>query len=152
MNGRLIAACTMALALLAVSGGTAAAQDRGQGWNNDEHRAPQQHDDWNQQHHDSFNDRDREATRDWYLHNQRHLGRGWSDRDRLSPEMERRLRRGERLDLGLRRRIVWLPYDLTRRYGPAPRGYRYAIIGGNILLLDPEYRVRDVFRFDIRIR
>jgi len=151
MNGRLITTCAVALALLAVSGGTALAQERGQDWNG-EHRGGQKNNDWNRDHHDSFNDQDRQVTRDWYFHNQRRLGRGWTQRDRLSPEMERRLRRGERLDRALRRQIYWLPYDLTRRYGPAPRGYRYAIIGGNIVMLDPEYRVRDIFRIDFRIR
>jgi len=150
MNRRLMTACALALALLAVSGRTALAQDRGRDWNG-EHRGGQQDNDWNRGHHDSFNDRDRQVTRDWYLHNRNHLGRGWSDRDRLSPSMERRLRRGARLDNVLRRRMYWLPGDLVRLYGPAPRGYRYAIIGGNIVLLDPDYFVRDVFRIDVRI-
>jgi hypothetical protein len=46
----------------------------------------------------------------------------------------------------------WLPSDLSRRYGPAPRGFRYAIIGGNIVMLDNQYQVHDVFRFDFNMR
>lgn len=151
MNGRLMTSCALALALLAASGRTALAQDRGRGWHDDQ-RGWQKSDDWNHGDHSKFNDRDREVTRDWYLHNRGHLGRGWSKRDRLPPEMERRLRLGARLDYDLRHQVYWLPVDLTRRYGPAPRGYRYAIIGGNIVMLDPEYQVRDIFRIDVVIR
>jgi hypothetical protein len=152
MNGRLITTLALALALLAASGRSAVAQDRDHD-RNGEYRGPQRsNDDWNRNHRPMFNNRDREVTRDWYSRNQRHLGRGWGDRDRLPPDMERRLRRGERLDRGLQRRVVWLPSDLTRRYGPAPRGFRYAIIGGNIVMLGPDFRVYDVFRLDIRIR
>lgn len=92
-----------------------------------------------------FNDRDREVTRDWYRQNQRRLGPGWRQRDRLPPYMQRRLRRGYRLDPEMRREIHWLPPELSRRYGPAPRGYRYAIIGGNVVMLDDAYEVQDVF-------
>jgi hypothetical protein len=144
----------LALALLAVSGRVASAQDRGQdrgqGFGNGQNR-PDNNADWNRQH-PSFNDQDRQVTRDWYRQHQRRLGAGWRERDRLSPDMEGRLRRGQRLDPRLRRQMHWLPSDLSRRYGPAPRGFRYAIIGGNIVMLDKQYQVHDVFRFDFNIR
>ena len=92
----------MAVALLALSASTAFAQYRGRD-QNDEHRGQPQNNEWNQKNH-SFNDRDRQVTRDWYLRNRSHLGRGWSERDRLSPDMERRLRRGG-LD-----QLSWLMY------------------------------------------
>jgi Ni/Co efflux regulator RcnB len=149
MKRRLITSGALALALLTLSASTAFAQYRGRDWNDDK-RGQHQNDEWNRSHH-SFNDRDRQVTRDWYLRNRNHVGRGWSERDRLSPSMERRLRRGARLDRMFYGRMYWLPYELTRLYGPAPRGYRYAIIGGNIVLLDRDYFVRDVFRIDIRI-
>jgi Ni/Co efflux regulator RcnB len=150
MNVRSITACALALALLAVSGRIASAQDRGQGFGNGQNR-PDNNADWNRQH-PSFNDQDRQVTRDWYRQHQRRLGVGWRERDRLSPDMEGRLRRGQRLDPRLRRQMHWLPSDLSRRYGPAPRGFRYAIIGGNIVLLDTQYQVHDVFRFDFYMR
>jgi hypothetical protein len=62
--------------------------------------------------------------------------------------LESRLRRGQRLDPMLRQRMYWLPPDLALMYGPAPRGYRYAIIGGNIVLLDDMYEVHDIFTLD----
>ncbi len=151
MNRRLIATGALALALLALSGSTASAQYRGRDWNDDK-RGSQHKDDWNRSNHPKFDDRDRQVTRDWYFRNRNHLGRGWGHRDRLSPSMERRLRRGARLDRMFYSRMYWLPGDLVRLYGPAPRGYRYAIIGGNIVLLDSDYFVRDVFRIDFTIR
>ena len=128
MNARTLTACALALGL-AVSGRAAVAQR-----------------------HDSFNDQDRQTTRDWYRQHQTRLGAGWRQRDRLSPAMERRLRRGERLDPRLRRQMHWLPADLSRRYGPAPRGYRYAIIGGQVVMLDSGYGVHDVFSLDFQVR
>jgi len=150
MHRRLVTTAALAFALLALSSGTAIAQERGRDWN-DEHRGSQHDDDRNRSHNPTFNDHDRQVTHDWYFRNRGRAGRGWTDRDRLPPDMERRLRRGARLDRDLRARIYWLPGDLTRYYGPAPRGYRYAIIGGNVVLLDPDYVVRDMFRIDVSI-
>ena len=70
----------------------------------------------------------------------------------LSPAMQARIRRGQRLDPQLRSQMHWLPADLSRRYGPAPRGYRYAIIGGNVVVIDEGYNVWDSFGLDITIR
>ena len=152
MNVRLIAACALAFGLV-LSGRAAVAQDRDQrpGGDRDQHPG-QSNEEWNRQHHDQFNDQDRQATREWYQQHQRNLGAGWRQRDRLSPAMEARLRRGERLDPRLRRQMHWLPADLSRRYGPAPRGYRYAIIGGHIVMLDSGYRVHDIFSLDFQLR
>jgi Ni/Co efflux regulator RcnB len=142
MNRRSITACALALSFLAVSGKAARAQDRGQDHrtNAADRQAMQQH---------QFNDNDRQATRDWARQNQRHLGAGWRQRDRLSPGMQGRLRRGQRLDPQLRSQIHWVPADLSRRYGPAPRGYRYAMIGGNVVMLDDSYQVQDVFTLSL---
>jgi Ni/Co efflux regulator RcnB len=151
MNGRSIAACALALTFFAVSGKVAVAQDRGQdrrpGANRDQDRRAIQADQDRKamQGRHSFNDRDRQVTRDWYQRNQRHVGSGWRQRDRLSPAMQARLRRGQRLDPTLRREMHSLPPDLYRQYGPAPRGYRYVIIGGNIVMIDDAYQVQDVF-------
>jgi Ni/Co efflux regulator RcnB len=141
MNGRTITTCVLALGLLAVSGRVAPAQ----GWQNNNNEQ------WDRQH-PRFSDQDRQVTREWYQEHRSRLGAGWRQRDRLPPYMEGRLRRGQRLDPRLRREMHWLPSDLARRYGPAPRGYRYAIIGGNIVLLDDWYQVHDVFRLDFSMR
>jgi len=129
-----MASWALAAAFVALSGTMAVAQGRGQD------RGQQQ----------QFSDNDRQVTRDWYQQNRMRLGIGWRERDRLSPAMQARLRNGQRLDPRLRSQIHWLPRELSRRYGPAPRGYRYAIIGGNIVMLDDAYRVHDVFSIDFR--
>jgi hypothetical protein len=147
MNKRSITACALALSFLAVSGKAARAQDRGQ-----DHRSGMSREmpnGANSQGGHQFNDNDRQATRDWARQNQRHLGAGWRQRDRLSPRMQGRLRRGQKLDPQLRRQIHWVPADLSSRYGPAPRGYRYAIIGGNVVMLDDAYQVHDVFTLSL---
>ena len=64
--------------------------------------------------------------------------------------MQGRLRVGQPLDYQLRRQMYPLPAGLSMQYSPAPRGYRYVIIGGNIVMLDPGYRVQDVFSLSFR--
>jgi Ni/Co efflux regulator RcnB len=140
MNGRLITTCALALSFLAMSGKAAIAQDRRPD------QTGRSYDEQNRfNNHDRFNDHDRQVTRDWYQQHQRGLGAGWRQRDRLSPAMQARLRAGRRLDPQLRRQMHSLPPDLARQYRPAPRGYHYAVIGGNIVLLDNGDQVRDVF-------
>ena len=149
MNVRSITACAFALAFVAMTGNVAVAQDRGRDGRDgrDDRRGMERRRDGH-----SFNDNDRRVTRDWYRQHQRRLGPGWRHRDRLSPAMQARIRRGERLDPRLRRQMHWLPVELSRRYGPAPRGYRYAIIGGNVVVIDEGYNVWDSFGLDITIR
>jgi hypothetical protein len=165
MNVRSITACALAVAFLAVSGGVALAQDRGQdqgrgnngqdqgrgdnSWHNGQNggmNSPE----WKRQHHTSFNDEDRQAMRNWYQQHQRYQGRGWRQQDRLSPAMQGRLRVGQPLDSRLRRQMYPVPAGLWLQYGPAPRGYQYVIIGGNIVMLDAGYRVQDVFSLTLR--
>jgi Ni/Co efflux regulator RcnB len=160
MNARSITAGALALAFLALSGKAVLAQGRGQdrardttpesanGASSQDGRAANDQD---RQGGASFNDQDRQVTRDWYRQNQARLGAGWRDEDRLSPSMQDRLRPGQVLDPELRQHMYWVPPELSERYGPAPRGYRYAIIGGNIVMLDDAYQVHDVFRLDVQV-
>ena len=164
MNVRSFITCALALAFVAVSGKVAVAQDQGHnrgqdqgrgnngqdnGWNNGWHNG-QNRADWDRDHHTRFNDQDRQAMRRWYQQNQRYGGRGWRQQDRLSPAMQGRLRVGQPLDSRLRRQMYPVPAGLWLQYGPAPRGYRYVIIGGNVVMLDPGYRVQDVFSLTLR--
>jgi Ni/Co efflux regulator RcnB len=151
MNGRSITTCALALAFLAVSGRAALAQNRGQDHGRGNGQNQGQNDaNWNRDHHTTFNNQDRQVTRDWYQQHQQSLGRGWRQQDHLSPGMQSRLRPGQQLDPQLRRQMYWLPADLSRRYAPAPRGFRYAVIGGNIVMLDGNYHVYDVFAINLR--
>ena len=88
------------------------------------------------------------VTREWYRQNRDRAGGGWHER--LAPEQEHRLRPGHWLDPELRARVHWLPPDLWQRYGTPPAGYRYGVIGGYVLLLDRDYKMREVYRVDVR--
>ena len=148
MNGRSITAAAIAVALVAVSSRVSVAQDRGQ-----EHRQGQsaQNQGRNTQQEHRFRDQDRQATDQWVQQHRRKLGAGWRQQDRLTPDLQARLRPGERLDPELRNRMHPVPAELARRYGPAPRGYRYVVIGGNVVLLDDGYQVHDLFGVTVHI-
>jgi len=89
------------------------------------------------------------VTQEWYRQNHDRAS-GWQDR--LSPEEEGRLRPGQWLDPELRHRLRWLPPDLSQRYGTPPPGYRYAFLGGHVLLLDRDYKMHEVYRVDLQYR
>ena len=172
MNGRLMTACVLAVAFLAVSGRAALAQNPlPPGWvenwdgsgtyvflgspgTGNVGRTPGSFDIpqavYSARHPGWYDQLIGQITQDWYQQNQDRAGAGW--RDQLAPDEERRIGRGRRLDPGLRQRVHWVPDDLAGRYRPAPRGYRYAVIGGYVLLLDRNYRVREVYRVDFRDR
>ncbi len=91
-----------------------------------------------------FNDDDRMLARNWYFHNRDELPPGLRDRDRLPPAFERRLAPGYVIEPAWRPRLYPVPAALVARFGPPPPRYRYAVLGGNIVLLDPGYRVMSV--------
>ena len=122
---RLLAAT--AAAVLALTGGAVLAQDRG-----------------NQQGHTQFDDHDRQVTRDWYNQHQAHPPAGLRDRDRLSADEELRLREGEVMDRGLRRKVHPAPPELSRQLPPPPSDHRYVAIGGHVGLIDNKFQVKAV--------
>jgi hypothetical protein len=149
MNRRTITACVLALGFLAVSGRVALAQDRSNNQNDRQNHGQNNAQD-NRQNHTTFNDQDRQATRDWYKQHQKNPGAGWRQKDRLTPSMQGRLRAGQPLDPELRRQMHSLPSGLSQHYGPAPTGYRYGVIGGNVVMYDQGNQVRDVFSLTIQ--
>jgi hypothetical protein len=152
MNPRSIAACAFALAFTAMSGRVASAQDRGQDHGQDSSgvKAGPNGDAANR--HRTFNDQDRQATHDWYQQHQTALGAGWRQEDRLSPDMEGRLRTGQHLDPDLKAQMHLLPADLSQRYGASPSGFTFGVIGGNVIMLDQNDQVQDIFRADGQTR
>jgi hypothetical protein len=120
------------VAILALTGGAALAQDRGQ-------RGGQ-----TQQGHTQFDEHDQQVTRDWYNQNQAHPPAGLRNQDRLSADEESRLREGAVLDQGLRRKVHPAPADLTRRLPPPPSDHRYVAIGGHVGLIDNNFQVKAV--------
>jgi Ni/Co efflux regulator RcnB len=148
--------------VMVVFGGSAAlAQNRGQDNQNRDDRNRQQNGNYNgnnngnngnnQDRRDQyrFNDHDRQVSRDWYNEHPNHTDRGFRDRDRLTPQYESQLREGVVLNRDLRRRTYSAPYDLRRRLPPAPRGYRYVVVGGHVVLVDNGYRIHDVLHLEL---
>ena len=126
-------------ALLALSYGSADAQD-------DRNRSRDQNNQrgGNQQSHDTFDDHDRQVTRDWYTQHQDHAPAGLRKQDRLSPDQESRLQPGTQLDPEMRRQTHKAPADLSRRLPPPPSNHRYVTIGGHVASVDHNNRVKDV--------
>ena len=139
-----------AVALLAVTGGVAVAQGKGnsQGQNRGQAAKAQRAEDQRQAQ-ARINEHDRQVANNWYSQHRNKPPRGFRRTDRLPPAYEGRLRPGYQFDPYMRRRAYAAPSDLTRGFAPAPRGYRYVVIGGHIVLVDAQYRVADVFRLSI---
>ena len=93
-----------------------------------------------------FNDNDRRVTLSWYDSHQRNLPIGFRTTDRFSPAVESQFQDGYVIDVRMRRQAHSIPSTLLRLLAPAPRGYRYMAIGGQVVLIDSGYRVYDVIR------
>jgi Ni/Co efflux regulator RcnB len=118
-----------AVAILALTGSVALAQDRG-----------------NPQGHTPFDDHDQQVTRDWYNQNQAHPPAGLRSRDRLTADEQSRLHEGAVLDKGMRKKMHSAPPDLSRRLTPPPSDHRYVVIGGHVGLIDNKFQVKAVIR------
>jgi len=97
--------------------------------------------------HDRFDDRDRNAARDWYHSHpsafRQDEGRYWRR------DWEPNIHEGFVLNRDMRRAVRPVPRDLLIRLGPAPRGYRYVIVGDHVVLVDGGYRIHDVLHFEL---
>ena len=110
----------------------------------DDHRDDHRDD---RDHHDRFNDHDREQARDWYAHHHdafHHTeGRYWHR------EWEPNIHEGYVFTPDMRRGWRPVPRDLLVRLGPVPRGYRYVVIGDHVVLVDDGWRIHDVLHFEV---
>ena len=88
-----------------------------------------------------FNQRQQEAARTYYKQHQNE--EVFRPDSRWNNDYENRLRSGYVLDGDMRRMSRTAPIELTRGLGRAPRGYRYVVIGGHVVLVDSGYRVHD---------
>lgn len=136
-----------AIALLALTSGTAVAQGGGNGRGRE--NAPGQVKKADRQAAARFADHDRQVANNWYSQNRRALPRGLRATDRLPPDQQARVRPGFVLDRNMRARAYPAPVALVRTFAPAPRGYRYVVYGGQVVLVDDGYRVFDVISFNI---
>lgn len=85
-----------------------------------------------------FHDRQREMAREYYRREYHERGRcppGLAKKHNgcMPPGQARKWRRGEPLPRNVAVRPV--PRDLEVRIGPAPRGYRYVEVAGDILMI-----------------
>jgi len=127
------------IVLLALAGPASRAQDRD--------RDRERHDD-----HPSFSDHDRDNMRSWYRDHQDHPPKGFRDRDRLPPDLQRRLVVHEVLAPELRGRIVVVPADLRRLLPAPPVGCRYVVLGGQVVLIDAHtWMVHDIVDIHVAI-
>jgi hypothetical protein len=94
-----------------------------------------------------FREDQRQYANTYYGQNQKNKifrhDRRWND------DYGNRLQPGYVLDRDMRRMSRPAPRSMTRGFGGAPRGYRYIIIGGHVVLVDSGYRVHDSIRFEL---
>jgi len=133
---------------LALPWSTAFAQDEGHGHDYGHEKHEERDGDHDRDHY-RYDDR-REDIHGWYADHHDHLPPGLAKRDRLPPELERRLVLRETLPVELRGRIQACPPDLELRLPPPPPGYYHVLLGGHIVLLNRgNFMVADVFHFEL---
>jgi hypothetical protein len=125
--------------LLALSCGAAAAQN-GKNHEKGENRGQ------SKKQYRQFRENQRQYAHTYYEQN-RNNGIFRQD-SRWNDDYENRLQPGYVLDRDMRRMSRPAPSAMIRGFGPAPRGYRYIIIGGHVVLVDSGYRVHDTIRFE----
>src|SRR5438093_1274573 len=88
-----------------------------------------------------FTEQERVLVRDWYRDNRSGLPPGLAKRDRLPPGLQKHLRERGTLPPGLQKKIQPLPVELERQMRRTPTGYRRAVIGGNVILMNEKTAV-----------
>jgi hypothetical protein len=140
-------------ALLAFASIAAVAQDRNdQNRGNDENRGQSKKDEnrgQSKKHYRQFNEHQQQAAREYYNQHRDHPV--FRQPDQWNDDYERRIQPGYVLDDDMRRMSRPAPDDMIRGFGRAPRGYRYVVIGGHVILVDRGYRVHDAIHFEINI-
>ena len=150
-----VTACTTALLALASSG--AVAQGRGQDGNdqgrgNDNNYGQSKRDrnrGQTKKRYRQFNQEQQQAARAYYNQNQGQPV--FRQPDQWNSGYESQLQPGYVLNDDMRRMSRPAPYELTRGLGRAPRGYRYVVIGGHVVLVDSGYRVHDAIHLELNV-
>ena len=139
LNTRLwVTAGAVALALLAGTARTGLAQERYDG------KRGRESDDRSRVEQRRFDEHDRQVTRGWYKAHRRRPPMGMRRQDRLPPSLDAGLQVGMVMTPRLQARLYAVPADLLVEFPPPPSGYRYVVIGGRVVLIDPWYRVQDM--------
>ena len=98
-------------------------------------------------HEGQFTDHDRQVAETYYSQHRSHPPAGFRAKDRLTTDVDARLRAGERYDRDLERRAYSIPRGLRHDLAPPPSHHKYVTIGGHIVLVDTNRHViRDVIR------
>jgi len=137
----LVTACAAALlAFVSVAG---VAQDHGDNGNG-RGRGKDNHGQ-NKKQYRQFNDNQRNYARTYYGQHQQVFVQPnqWND------DYERRIQPGYVLDPDMRRMMRPAPEDMIVGMGRPPRGYRYVVIGGHVVLVDSGYRVHDAIHLEL---
>lgn len=144
---------TLAIMLVAFACIAAVAQDRDDrdhGNNNNRgHGQMKENRGQRKKHYRQFNQRQQQYARTYY--NQYHNQEVFRRDDRWNDDYDRRIQPGYVLDDDMRRMSRPAPYEMTRGMGRPPRGYRYIVIGGHVILIDGGYRVHDAIHFEINL-
>ena len=119
--------------------------DNNQGYHDrDHHDRDRDHHD-----HDRFDDHDRQQARDWYQHHRRDFREGDRDDRYWHRDWEPEIHDGFVFTPEMRAAMRPVPRELRRELGPPPPGYRYAIIGDHVVLIDRDYRIHDVLHLEL---
>jgi hypothetical protein len=94
-----------------------------------------------------FQENQRQYAHTYYGQNQNHAM--FKPDNRWNNDYDMRIQPGYVLDGEMRRMIHPAPNAMMRGLGRAPRGYRYVVIGGHLVLIDNRYRVHDSIRFEL---
>lgn len=128
--------------LFAFSGAGAFAQNGGQQNRNDQNRGE----------HSQFDSHDQQVTRDWYNQHHDKAPAGLRDKDRLPPEKESQLRKGDVVPRDLQKQEHPIPRDLSRQLPPPPHDSRYVAVGGHVAQVDHQHRLQDIIHLELNIK
>jgi hypothetical protein len=94
---------------------------------------------------EGFSTYDRRIISECFVDERGNLPPGLARRDHLPPGLERQVQRNGTLPPGLERRAQYLPDQCAARLPRLPRDWSRVMLGGRILLLDPNMRIVDLF-------
>ena len=96
-----------------------------------------------------FNENQRQYARTYYSQNPTH--EVFKQDSRWNNDYANRLQPGYVLDRDMQRMSRPAPSAMIRGFGGAPRGYRYIVIGGHVVLVDSRYRVHDTIHLELNL-
>ncbi len=94
-----------------------------------------------------FTEHDRGLVKNWFRNHRTSLPPGLAKRQQLPPGLEKQLRERGTLPPGLQKKLQPLPVELERELQPLPTGYRRAVIGDSVVVMNQKTAViQDVIR------